>query len=113
MKIRKMLLLQFHKIYLQLFQCNHNTLTDHIDRSKFTLLRGVIKGISRQPGRQSKPTNTLRNLLLKEIVKYKTFNFLNDMWKAMICFTKGFALRTGEYTPETQTPNIQTLQWSS
>ena len=93
---------------------NHSTFYDHIDRSKFHVLRGILKSISQEKDRQSKPTNPLRNLLLLKIVKlnYKKFNYHNLLYKTLFCFAKGFALRTGEYLPKTQRPTERTITWN-
>ena len=93
---------------------NHSTFNDHIDRRKFHVLRGLLKSISQEKDRQSKPTNPLRNLLLLKIIKlnYKKFHYTNLLFKALFCFAKGFALRTGEYLPTTQLPTERTLTWN-
>ena len=113
MKQLKMHLQQFHKMFQRLYHyIIIQLLMIILIEKKFSLLRGVIKGISRQPGRQEKPTNPIRNFLLVEIVKkYNKFTFLNVLWKVMFTFAKSFALRTGEYTPPTQTPDNRTLLW--
>ena len=91
---------------------NHSTLGNQIDRKKFNVLRAVLQGISRQPGRQSKPTFPIRNILLVIIVgKYANFTYYNILWKAMFCFAKSFALRTSEYTSEHKYPTKRTLKW--
>ena len=71
-----------------------------------------MKGIKNDPDRQSEPTYPIRNFLLKKIVKkYKNFNYTNLLWKAMVCCAKGFALRCGEYTPNSKKPTKRTLKW--
>ena len=91
---------------------NHNSMTDSINRKEFHVLGSIIKGIKKDPERQNEPTNPIRNIMLLKIVKkYKNFNYTNALWKAMLCFAKGFALRCGEYTPTTKTPTKRTLQW--
>ena len=91
---------------------NSSTTTDPIDRTNWNVLRGVLKGISKQPDRQSEPTNPIRNFLLLKIIKrYNKFTFTNILWKSIICLGKGFALRTAEYITSTLTPKITTLTW--
>ena len=91
---------------------NSSTLGPQIDRKKFGVLTGVLQGIARQPGRQSRPTFPIRNILLLAIVnKYKAFNYYNLLWCAIFCFAKNFALRTSEYTAEFKYPNKRTLKW--
>ena len=92
---------------------NHNSMNDHINRKDFHILGSIMKGIKKDPSRQSEPTNPIRNILLLKIInKYKKFTYKNLLWKAMTCFAKGFALRCGEYTPATKSPTNRTLQWN-
>ena len=91
---------------------NSSTVNNPIDRTNWSTLRGVLKGIERQPGRQSEVTNPIRNVLLLQIIKrYNSFNFYNALWKSIICFGKNFALRTAEYIPKTSLPTITTIRW--
>ena len=93
---------------------NSSTTNDPIDRTNWNILRGTLSGISRQPGRQSEDTNPIRNVLLLEIIKrYRKFNYLNVLWKSIICLGKNFALRTAEYIPSSTKPNITTLKWNN
>ena len=93
---------------------NHSTTSSPIDRTHWNVLKGVLTGISRQPGRQSESTNPLRNILLLKVIKrYNKFNYYNVLWKSIMCFGKNFALRTAEYIPSTKKPTITTLRWKN
>ena len=84
-----------------------------INRSKYGLLAGTLAGISRQPDRQSKHTNPIRNKVLVLLIKnkYNKFSYTSHLWKTMTCFAKLYALRCSEYTTPTQVPNERTIQW--
>ena len=85
---------------------------DPIDRSKMRTLKNIIKGIYRLKGRESKPSNPIRNYELNQIVKkYSKLKYVHVFWKSVFCFAKGFGLRSGEYANKTYLPSKRTLRW--
>ena len=86
---------------------------DAIDRSQMKTLKNLMKGIYRLKGRESRPSNPIRNFELRQMVeKYSKPKYTHIFWKTVFCFAKGFGLRSGEYANKTYTPTNRTLKWS-
>ena len=93
---------------------NSSRINNHLDRKDFATLRKVIKGIGTFPDRQSEETMPIRDyevVLMMPKYQTKTFSYYANLWKSMICFAKGFALRCSEYAEEYTYPTQSTLYW--
>ena len=83
-----------------------------VNRTKFYLLRQLIKSIYTIDGRQSIPTNPIRNPLLLKLIKfYNKQNLEHTTIRAFFTFAKFFLLRIGEYAIYGNRINQYTLYW--
>lgn len=92
---------------------NNLRLDDNIDRSKFTLLKKLFRGMRRIKGREPQDTNPVRNSLLVIMIKrYETEAYHHILYRTMMVFAKKFALRCSEHSNKTRKPTINTLHWN-
>ncbi len=74
-----------------------------VDRSEMTLLRRTLRGVKKDPTRQSKQRKAIHNGVLRKILApLGTENFDSQVLRAAILMGKFAMLRVGEYTSNTQ-----------
>ena len=93
---------------------NATRLHNRIDRHQYFTLKKAFKGMATFPDRQSDKSKPIRDFAVMEMMpKYPQTSYDNILWKAMICFGKGFALRCSEYAAEYSYPTKSTIYWSN